>query len=376
VAEANIASASLDFLVGVAVGAASCGAVTAVVSASENRKVRRMRDGVEDIDDTAVGLQDVTDQGTHRASALKDSGQQASFDEQVPAVDEAGVVDGSQAEHEATDYEDIADNYVHRLTWKERMGSRARGVKELLEERMSKDMFSDLPVIERADGSVGDIGTGWWSATLGDSIRQDDSIAPDAGTDDIDMTGEHGPLDVFESSINAAVASASSEVSSPDVELNTQRGSYIAQRIAEVEQQGSFSEKSDSATPNQDELWELSMAQMDAHREEVLSAEAAEEAAVKKASESPTAVLPFRPPAGHPEVVDTDTYVDYLIRQEFERSSSQAVRTKSRDYLRVMEGGSQSEPTVFTIRGKHEPHHAKHMAPMRQAPEHLWVNEA
>lgn len=57
--------------------------------------------------------------------------------------------------------------------------------------------------------------------------------------------------------------------------------------------------------------------------------------------ESPTRFIPFRTPAGHPEVVDTESYVDYLIGEEFSRNSSQAVRRQSREYLRVLRGGSQ-----------------------------------
>ena len=54
-----------------------------------------------------------------------------------------------------------------------------------------------------------------------------------------------------------------------------------------------------------------------------------------------TAFIPFRAPGGHPEVVDTETYVDYLIEDEFSKNSSTAVRRSPRRFLRILEGGTQ-----------------------------------
>jgi hypothetical protein len=38
--------------------------------------------------------------------------------------------------------------------------------------------------------------------------------------------------------------------------------------------------------------------------------------------------------------VDTETYVDYLLRDEFSQNESQIIRRSSRNYLRVIEGGT------------------------------------
>ena len=39
--------------------------------------------------------------------------------------------------------------------------------------------------------------------------------------------------------------------------------------------------------------------------------------------------------------MDTETYVDYLIEDEFSKNSSTAARRSSRRFLRLLEGGTQ-----------------------------------
>ena len=58
--------------------------------------------------------------------------------------------------------------------------------------------------------------------------------------------------------------------------------------------------------------------------------------------EQSTAFIPFKPMAGHPEVVDTESYVDYLIGDEFGRSESKATRNAAGRFLRVLEGGTST----------------------------------
>lgn len=268
------------------------------------------------------------------------------------------------ARHEATDYADIATNYVRRQTMSDRAKSRARGVKALLAERMSRGMFDDLPVIQRADGTVGDVGTDWWNFKMGNSVKNDFSDLNDAAEEDdftIDMTGEHNKLQSYKTD-DAPLEGAA-------------RIAYISQRIAQVDE-GVFPEHRDPEELDSEDLWDLAMKSMEKRGRELpqaferITADSAED---KREQEAPTQVIPFRVPAGHPEVVDTATYVDYLISQEFDKNSSQAVRQTSRDYLRVIEGGSQSsQPTVINV-PKRKPrtgaHTAKHMAPAQVVQE-------
>ena len=74
-----------------------------------------------------------------------------------------------------------------------------------------------------------------------------------------------------------------------------------------------------------------------------------------------TAFIPFRTPAGHPEVVDTDSYVDYLIEDEFSKNACPAVRRHSRHFLRVLEGGTHSSRRI-TDTGSLEGYAPKHFA--------------
>ena len=57
-----------------------------------------------------------------------------------------------------------------------------------------------------------------------------------------------------------------------------------------------------------------------------------------------TDFIPFCAPAGHPEVVDTESYVDYLVRQEFALRAARNAAHLSSDghprFLRLVEGGT------------------------------------
>ena len=51
-------------------------------------------------------------------------------------------------------------------------------------ETFDNVMMNGMPVIERADGTVGDVGTGWWSRGIGDkSISSDNALAGEAPVD-------------------------------------------------------------------------------------------------------------------------------------------------------------------------------------------------
>ena len=85
--------------------------------------------------------------------------------------------------------------------------------------------------------------------------------------------------------------------------------------------------------------------------------------------EGSTRFSPFRMPAGHPEVVDTDSYVDYLIGDEFSHNPSTAARRSSRDFLKVIEGGSQEMPVTGKDSRKQGtgPHRPSHFAEAQEA---------
>ena len=80
--------------------------------------------------------------------------------------------------HSTNDYAQIAENYTKLLSWRERTVARAKGAAAVLLERLGKDPMDGLPIIERADGTVGDVGTAWWTKAVGEeSITRDFGIA-------------------------------------------------------------------------------------------------------------------------------------------------------------------------------------------------------
>lgn len=80
--------------------------------------------------------------------------------------------------HSTNDYAQIAENYTKLLSWRERTVARAKGAAAVLLERLGQDPMDGLPIIERADGTVGDVGTVWWTKAVGEeSITRDFGIA-------------------------------------------------------------------------------------------------------------------------------------------------------------------------------------------------------
>lgn len=267
--------------------------------------------------------------------------------------------------HVASDYEDIAENYVGRATFRERMARRAEGVAATLWERLGTNMMDGVPVIERADGSVGDVGTAWWKRAVGEqTIISDSGFAPDepdlAIPSDFSLAGPS--LDV---AAPRAATAAPATASAP-------RGAGIALRVANIDE-GAYPERRTVEDLGAVDEWDLALRSLDekiaietvaAAQEPVAFADmvgGADTLDEPDNLEPQTSFIPFKTPAGHPEVVDTETYVDYLIEDEFAKSSSAVARRSSSRFLRVLEGGTQPSSrhlsdtsTVRTSRaGKH-----------------------
>lgn len=354
--------ASADFLMGMATGAVACGIVSFVIFVISEQLDRRaeqrqaeQRTSKESVSadasfaslagDTCAGMpvvldvvseavQDKTDEQAEVSATLAPNG----------SADSLGA-------HVATDYADIAENYVEKLSWKQRMASRAAGVKAMLTQRLGQDMLQDVPVITRADGSVGDVGTGWWDAAMAANLRRDKFVL--AAEKDFDATLAHRHV----SPATSEVPQPAKPHVNPTVVSNTQsvlRADQIRCRIPEVDL-GIYPEHRNFAcVDNTEDLWNQAMTAMEARDTEPATAAGTPsdelDPSTLHAPDTPTAVLPFRPVAGHPEVVDKSSYVDYLLRQEIENNSSDVVKRSSRDYLRVLEGGSMSSaPTLFNI---------------------------
>ena len=234
--------------------------------------------------------------------------------------------------HAATSYEEIAENYLSKVTFRERMARRAEGVAATLRERMGSSMMDGVPVIERADGSVGDVGTMWWRQAVGEeSIISDSGFAAEESAPAI-------PSDFSTTDRERLVASAG------------RHGASIASRIAYVDE-GAYPERRTLDDLEASDEWERALRSLDEKIAAVAPAQdpigfidsvgGPDSLDEPDNIEPNTAFIPFKAPGGHPEVVDTESYVDYLIEDEFSKNSSTAVRRSSKRFLRLLEGGTQ-----------------------------------
>lgn len=156
----------------------------------------------------------------------------------------------------------------------------------------------------------------------------------------------------------------------------------VAKRVSEVDT-GAFPEIRTVRDLDAQDAWDRALAALDDRIDEQALAEFARDGGILGMLEEPDGMEPnteelnFRVPGGHPEVVDTETYVDYLIRQEFMANSSTVARDNARNYLRVIEGGTAGMidvgrmPTTRAVDAKlggrpKGSHFAKHMAPPKE----------
>lgn len=262
--------------------------------------------------------------------------------------------------HATDDYGQIAENYVNRITFRERMARRAEGVAAALSGRIGSGMMDGLPVIERADGSVGDVGTSWWTTEV--------------GRERIDANTGFAADEVAQISIPSSFSADAARTALEAARKQQSRSrTDIASRLAFIDE-GVFPEHRSAAEAATDD-WEQALRSMEENLAadpetpnqdpiEFIDAVGNSETLDEPDNLEPdTSFIPFRTPAGHPEVVDTESYVDYLIEDEFGRNSSKAARRTSRRYLRILEGGTSATGTsmrhlsgstnVRTRSGKH-----------------------
>lgn len=348
VAAGVLADPRTAFVAGLASGAVAVGMTCAVVAGVRSRARRHEKEIAEGFDFGSL----VQATGSFERDFLGEEGEKpaprhmrapseaveseaslASFAPEAPAA--------PMASHATDDYGQIAENYVRRITFRERMARRAGGVAAALTANFGRDMMDGLPVIERADGSVGDVGTSWWKTEVGqERISSNNGFAAD---------------EVANISIPSSFSADAAQVAL-EAAAKQQRPmrADIAARIAFVDE-GVYPEHRTMADAGDE--WEQALRSMDENIaadpetpnqdpiEFIDAVGAAETLDEPDNMEPDTSFIPFRTPAGHPEVVDTESYVDYLIEDEFGRNSSKAARRTSRRYLRILEGGTSATST-------------------------------
>lgn len=269
------------------------------------------------------------------------------------------------------DYEQVAQSYVAKNPARRAgLAAQAHSVAQSLRERIDAGKMEGLPVIARADGSVADVGTSWWNTSVGlASITKVDDYVDDQPGEGLAIPSSFEAKTGKQRLVEAA--KTSSEFLHAD----------ISQRLAFVDE-GEFPEVRDSNDGLVDDVWASALKSMD----ERLNAQDTDPNSViampfydvvgdmdtidePDGLEQSTTFLPFKTPAGHPEVVDTETYVDYLIGEEFGRNSSKATRKAAGRFLRVIEGGTST--TRLNTAGRSAGSSSKTYAPKHFAPAKL-----
>ncbi|MEQ2638448.1 hypothetical protein [Paratractidigestivibacter faecalis] len=362
-----LASPERAFVLGVASGAlavgVACGVVCAV-RARSRRNEEQVAAGFAPVTGTssfsAADLDEQPEADAPRPRHMRVAAPAAKRQEPTPAPATAPAPAPVVPSHATDDYGQIAENYVNRISFRERMARRAEGVAAALSGRIGSGMMDGLPVIERADGSVGDVGTSWWTTEV--------------GRERIDANTGFAADEVAQISIPSSFSADAARTALEAVREQQSRSRVdIASRLAFIDE-GVFPEHRSVAEVATDD-WEQALRSM----EENLAADPetpnqdpiefidtvgnSETLDEPDNMEPDTSFIPFRTPAGHPEVVDTESYVDYLIEDEFGRNSSKAARRTSRRYLRILEGGTSATGTgmrhlsgstnVRTRSGKH-----------------------
>lgn len=360
-----LASPERAFALGVASGAlavgVACGAVCAVRARSRRNEEQVAAGfapvaGTSEFPSTDLDEKPAADAPKPRHMRVVQAAPEPAADAAVSAAAQVPVVPS----HATNDYGQIAENYVNRITFRERMACRAKGVAAALSSRIGSGMMDGLPVIERADGSVGDVGTSWWTTEVGrERVNANTGFAAD----------EVAQISI-PSSFSADAARTALEAARKQ---HSRSRADIASRLAFIDE-GVFPEHRSAAEAATDD-WEQALRSMEENLAadpetpnqdpiEFIDAVGNSETLDEPDNMEPdTSFIPFRTPAGHPEVVDTESYVDYLIEDEFGRNSSKAARRTSRRYLRILEGGTSATGTsmrhlsgstnVRTRSGKH-----------------------
>lgn len=277
-----------------------------------------------------------------------------------------------KASHLTNSLEDFAEHYAQHESFKERMMTRAQGVREILSSRLSKNRYSDIPVIERADGSVGDVGEAWWSACVDEELQKTGKLA---GSPVAQVAGSvsavTAPAPAPAASVPAlapqalasAPAAAAPASKKPAAYPQLSQGQRIARSIAEVDE-GVYPMRREVEDLEKKDLFEEALRAMgdampaDQTKAPIFADSIGGSSTIDEVDdiEAATAFIPFKVPPAHPEIHDTKSYIDYLVEDEFRRSKQQKHHAHTRSnapaphapMLRVIEGGSQALPKLAT----------------------------
>ena len=262
--------------------------------------------------------------------------------DRIPEVTPTAYVANGKAEDSTSGRE---AQVTSRLSIRERLAARTKNVREVLSARLGDDALAGVPVITRADGTSVDINPTWFDQTLAPVLASITGVSQK-----VEDTASLRPQVAGTATVSKAPAAT--------VPGGSDRASYIARHVAEVNE-GMFPERRSSDELDHKDAFEEALAAMGktlGQTEEPNPAPVATAAPMAHAFhdvvggpstiddpeglEPPTGFIPFRVPAAHPEVVDMETYVDYLLRDELSNSGQEVLRRNKHAHLRVIEGGT------------------------------------
>ena len=363
--ESVFTSPQASFVMGAVGGALVMGAVCGTVSLVRGRRRRARRGELDHAEYAEPALDEAVAEAAPEAASMaapaagtdpepndprphrpRHFAEGVSFDD----VEDDEASAAPAADHATHDYEQIAENYVRRATFRERMARRAQGVAATLTARMEASMMDGVPVLTRADGSVGDVGTSWWEATVGPSVSHASGFAPE--DEALAIPSDFTAVTDLDLLANAAARTAGVPAPAPaPAPVASAAAARISSRVAHVDE-AAFPERSAEEAAEPEDEWAQALRSLDERLvdegpaqdpiEFIDAAGGADTLDEPDNLEPATAFIPFKTPAGHPEVVDTDSYVDYLIGEEFSKNQSGSARTSSRRFLRVLEGGTST----------------------------------
>lgn len=269
------------------------------------------------------------------------------------------------------DYESVAVQYAERKSFKSRMMALSKGVGRVLAERLGGDMMDDLPMIQRADGTVADVGTSWWEAA---AAMNDLEISRDLSNE---LASIHETVDDVAAAVDASL-SFEVPFSASDVPGHHEAEKAPVSEPAQEAPAAWDAQGADDATGRMDlqgrtDGWEAALDALDQRFDDnlVSGKDAASAAGVRcevepvaefsrfqdfvggddtldepDGLEPDTQFLTFRAPAGHPEVTDTASYVNYLVANEMGENRSRTARRAVKHALKLVPGNTSADLKV------------------------------
>ena len=231
---------------------------------------------------------------------------------------------------------------------------RARGVRAILSERLGDGMLDGLPVIERADGSVADVGTAWWDNTMNGRLigMADNTANLRPATESVDPLATAA---LRRAELQRAARNAAGALSSTAKLDRFSRSRVIQSRVAGFDESLYPDRRVEAADVD---TFEEAMRAMDAQMPAVgvrTSADAAAAVSMLDTTANLKTGAVVTTDANAEADASAAAYVDRLVQEEVERNRAGRARRYSRSFLTVFEGTGDLSDARKAANAKHFP---------------------